>query len=71
MWAIFAIQDIMGMDGKLRLENAGAERINNPGNPNHYWRYRMHVSLEDLLANSEFNTDLREMLNVSGRLEMY
>ncbi len=71
MWAIFAIQDLLGMDGKLRLQNAGAERINNPGNPNHYWRYRMHLNLEDLLAESEFNLSVKDQLQASGRLEIY
>lgn len=71
MWAIFAIQDLLGMDEKLRLENAGAERINNPGNPNHYWRYRMHLSLEDLLQQTEFNEFLKGQLQAAGRLDVY
>ena len=71
MWAIFAIQDLLGMDENLRLENANAERINNPGNPNHYWRYRMHLNLEDLLTQTEFNQFIRTQINASGRLEVY
>jgi len=71
MWAIFAIQDLLGMDGEIRLQNAGAERINNPGNPNHYWRYRMHISLEDLLNQTGFNKSLKDQLQASGRLEVY
>lgn len=71
MWAIFAIQDLLGMDGDLRLQNAGAERINNPGNPNHYWRYRMHLNLEDLLAEKGFNEFVRAQLLASGRLDLY
>ncbi len=71
MWAIFAIQDLLGMDGKLRLQNAGAERINNPGNPNHYWRYRMHLNLEDLVNQTEFNSLIKDQLDASGRLDVY
>ena len=71
MWAIFAIQDLLGMDGGLRLQNAGAERINNPGNPNHYWRYRMHLSLENLMGETRFNQVVKEQLLASGRLEVY
>jgi len=71
MWSIFAIQDILGMDAKIRLQNAGAERINNPGNPNHYWRYRMHINLEDLMDQTDFNTEIRELLIASGRSEIY
>ncbi|MFA5973841.1 MAG: 4-alpha-glucanotransferase [Lentimicrobiaceae bacterium] len=71
MWTIFAIQDLLGMDVNLRLENANAERINNPGNPNHYWRYRMHLNLEDLLVQTEFNQLIRDQISSSGRLEIY
>lgn len=71
MWAIFPLQDLMGMDGKLRLQNAPDERINQPGNPNHYWRYRMHLNLEDLAGESGFNTLLRDLIKSSGRLDIY
>jgi 4-alpha-glucanotransferase len=71
MWAIFAIQDLIGMDESIRLNNPAAERINNPGNPNHYWRYRMHLSLEQLKAMAGFNTFLREQIRHSGRGEVY
>ena len=71
MWAIFALQDLLGMDENLRLQNAGAERINNPGNPNHYWRYRMHLNLEDLANENGFNQYIRDQLLASGRLEVY
>jgi 4-alpha-glucanotransferase len=71
MWAVFAIQDLLGMDENLRLQDARAERINNPGNPNHYWRYRMHLNLEDMLTQSGFNKYLRDQLQASGRLEVY
>ncbi len=71
MWAIFPIQDILGMDETLRHPNPHAERINNPGNPNHYWRYRMHLNLEDLADETEFNTMLKKLIRDSGRLEVY
>jgi 4-alpha-glucanotransferase len=71
MWAIFAIQDFMAVDGKLRLTDARSERINNPGNPNHYWRYRMHLNLEDLMEAEEINTFIAEQLHASGRVDIY
>ena len=55
MLAILPLQDWMAIDETLRRADAAAERINVPANPNHYWRYRMHLSLEDLLAAEEFN----------------
>ena len=71
MWAIFAIQDLLGMDEDIRLPDPNAERINQPGNPNHYWRYRLHISLEDLLEEHGFNKFIRNQINSSGRLEAY
>lgn len=67
MWAIFQLQDLMGMDGVLRRENPNDERINVPANPKHYWRYRMHLSLEDLMKKDGFNGELRRMVRESGR----
>src|SRR5208282_6636768 len=43
MWSIFQLQDLLGMDGVLRHANVAAERINIPADPNHYWRYRLHL----------------------------
>jgi 4-alpha-glucanotransferase len=71
MWAVFPIQDLLGMDDKLRKANPHSERINNPGNPNHYWRYRLHLDLEDLPGQDEFNSFLKDMIRNSGRLEIY
>jgi 4-alpha-glucanotransferase len=71
MWAVFPIQDLLGMDENLRYSNPNSERINNPGNPNHYWRYRMHLNLEDLVEQSAFNAQLTDLISKSGRLEVY
>ena len=59
------------MDDYLKFPNPHEERINNPGNPNHYWRYRMHLNLEDLLEQKEFNLMIKEMILDAGRLEVY
>lgn len=67
MLCILSIQDWMAVDEKLRLADADAERINIPSNPRHYWRYRMHVGIEDLMANQDFNANMREMIAESGR----
>ena len=71
MWAIFPIQDLLGMDENLRLPNPHAERINNPGNPNHYWRFRLHMNMEYLIQQTEFNQFLRNQIQSAGRLEVY
>jgi 4-alpha-glucanotransferase len=67
MWSIFQLQDLMGMDGQLRFNNPQQERINEPANPKHYWRYRMHLSLEQLQKEASFNTLLSELIRGYGR----
>lgn len=67
MWSIFQWQDLIGMDGSLRRDQAAAERINIPAHPNYYWRYRLHLTLERLLQADGFNAQLRQMLAESGR----
>ncbi|HRG83243.1 MAG TPA: 4-alpha-glucanotransferase, partial [Chitinophagaceae bacterium] len=67
MWSIFQLQDILGMSDKLRRENPQDERINNPANPKHYWQYRMHISLEDLIKEKEFNQELKGYIDNCGR----
>jgi 4-alpha-glucanotransferase len=67
MWSIFQLQDILGMSETLRRENPHDERINNPAIPKHYWRYRMHMSLEDLIKQKEFNEELKGYVVHSGR----
>jgi 4-alpha-glucanotransferase len=67
MWSIFLVQDIFGMSEKLRLEKPQEERINVPADPKHYWRYRMHINLEDLIKEKEFNEELKTMVKDSGR----
>jgi 4-alpha-glucanotransferase len=67
MWSIFQVQDLLGMDPRLRRANPAEERINVPANPNNYWRYRMHLWLEDLLKATEFDAAVRRELEQSGR----
>ena len=67
MWSIFQLQDLMGSNADLRRKNPNEERINVPSNPKHYWRYRMHITLEQLLNEPTFNDDLQQLLVSSGR----
>ncbi|MDP4218480.1 MAG: 4-alpha-glucanotransferase [Bacteroidota bacterium] len=68
MWSIFQLQDILGMSEQFRRENPHDERINIPADPHHYWNYRVHISLEELVKEKEFNEELRGFLESSGRL---
>lgn len=67
MWCVFQLQDILGMNENLRRENPLEERINNPANPYHYWNYRMHLNLEQLIKEKEFNKELNDYVVNSGR----
>lgn len=67
MWCIFQLQDILGISKKLRREIPQEERINNPANAKHYWQYRMHLNLEDLIKEEEFNKELLSCISESGR----
>ena len=67
MWAIFQLQDLLGMSDTLRRANPQEERINDPANSKHYWRYRMHLNLEELLTEKAFNEELKGHIHNSGR----
>ena len=67
MLCVLSIQDWLAMDERIRLDDADAERINIPANPHHYWRYRMHVSLENLMADKSFTESIRNLIVQNGR----
>ena len=64
---ILPLQDWISMDERLRKADIDSERINIPAIPNHYWRYRMHLSLEQLLEEGELNATIKSMIEASGR----
>lgn len=67
MWSVFQLQDLLGMDEQIRRSNPHEERINIPANPKHYWQYRMHIGLEELLAADAYNEELKGYVAASGR----
>ena len=67
MLTVLPLQDWLSMDGALRRVNPQDERINVPANSRHYWRYRMHLTVEQLQAATEFNETLSGMIAASGR----
>ena len=84
MLAIFPIQDWLALSGELRNPDRN-ERINEPADPHHHWRWRLHLDLSafttaegssskknahrNLSAVAAFNSTLRELLAESGRLQ--
>ena len=67
MLCLLSLQDWLSVDDKLRLPDQNAERINIPANPRHYWRYRMHLTIEQLMQADEFNNTIRTLIVQSGR----
>lgn len=64
---ILSWQDWLAIDGKWRNPNAKEERINIPANPRHYWRYRMHLTLEELMKADSLNEKIKQLVNLTGR----
>ena len=67
MLCILAIQDWLSIDEEIRYKNVQAERINVPSNPHNYWRYRLHLTLEQLLTCDKLNAQIRELIDKNGR----
>jgi len=68
MLAIFPIQEFLATDPELTNPDMDNERINNPAVFPHYWRYRMHLKLEDLKEKQNFNEKIAYWIKDSGRL---
>lgn len=67
MLCLLSLQDWLAIDEKLRLPDADAERINIPANPRHYWRYRMHLTIEQLMKAEGFNDTVSTLIAQGGR----
>jgi 4-alpha-glucanotransferase len=67
MWSIFQLQDLLGMDERLRHPRPDEERINIPSDPKHRWHYRMHLTLETLLQADNFNECLQIQIRQNCR----
>lgn len=68
MLCILSLQDWLSINEEVRYPDADAERINVPANPRHYWRYRMHITIEDLMQCTTLNDRIRDMIGKSGRI---
>lgn len=68
MLCILSLQDWLSINEEVRYPDADAERINIPANPRHYWRYRMHITIEDLMQCTTLNDRIRDMIGKSGRI---
>lgn len=66
--AIFPAQDLLALVGEYATRPAEEETINDPTNPKHYWRFRLHVRLEDMLANKAWLGEIRQLVVEGGRM---
>ncbi|WP_020530494.1 4-alpha-glucanotransferase [Flexithrix dorotheae] len=71
MWAVFPIQDLLAISAELRRKNHLKEQINVPSNPKHYWKYRFHLNLEELIQQDGFNLAIKRMVSGSDRVLPY
>ncbi|MDR1880615.1 MAG: 4-alpha-glucanotransferase [Tannerellaceae bacterium] len=67
MLAIIPLQDWFAVDDTVKRKDIETERINIPANAAHYWRYRMHLTIESLMDAGVFNAKIRFMIEQSGR----
>jgi len=62
---IFAVQDLLGLESRLRTLTPADERINVPGTTSPLnWTYRMSASLETLRGLDAFNRQLRRLIKL-------
>ena len=61
MLCILPLQDWLSIDKNLRRQDPREEQINVPADSRHYWRYRMHLTIEQLLDADEFNQDVKKL----------
>ena len=67
MLAIFPLQDWLSVDNGLRRKNRDEERINQPADPNHHWRFRIHFDLRQLAREDAFTYAVRDLVKAGGR----
>jgi 4-alpha-glucanotransferase len=67
MLAVLPLQDWLSLSEELRSDDIERERINNPAVAHHYWRYRMHISLEELLVAKEYNERVAKLIKEGNR----
>lgn len=68
IFTVLPLQDIFGLSDRNKRP-ANEETINDPTNPEHYWRYRIHLTLEDLKGDHTLLAELQLMLLRAGRCQ--
>ena len=67
MLCILPLQDWLSVNGDIRRTDPREEQINVPAESRHYWRYRMHLTVDQLIANNGFTAYIHEKIRNPGR----
>ena len=67
MLCILSLQDWLAMDGELRSKHPREERINVPSDAYNHWKYRMHLTIDELLKADKYNNKVRTIITRSKR----
>ena len=67
MLCVLSLQDWLAMDGELRSKSPREERVNVPIDAYNRWKYRMHLTIEELLKADKYNNKVRTMITRSKR----
>lgn len=67
MLCLMSLQDWMAMDSVLRSKNVREERINVPSDSYNRWKYRMDVTIEQLMKADKLNRKIKTMITRSKR----
>ena len=67
MLAILPLQDWLALSADLRRPDLAAERINEPAEAHHHWRFRLHLPVRALLSSRELCTEVSSLIKDSDR----
>lgn len=67
MLAIIPLQDWFAIDDSIKRKDIDSERINVPAISRYYWRYRMHITLEQLMQADGLNQKIITLIHEAGR----
>ncbi len=67
IFSIFPIQDWLGINAHVRPKDISNDRINDPADSNNYWNFRVHKNIEELIKDTDFCSQIAQMINQSNR----
>lgn len=68
MFAMVTFQDWLSLDSKTRTRFPYSERINDPEDKDHVWKYRCPITIESLIKSDSLDNLIYQILSDSSRL---